>query len=226
MVRWKLALHRKSAFLRIGKFEHALNKATKFVRAFFKIWVNETFHRHPEEILRKAINRLLKGYRLDLIWGFATWRTSVGKLSKKRAVAKSQGMSLAYEGLYKIYRGRVRRGFARIGAGASNTNAKQRMVSRLKNFLTTKMAKSLETWKYFCFADLRREIDAKKARCVVTMSECCMSDHQRAILRWKRNAMKISKLIYGEGIKAGYVLNGVWNKLYAKKRIDHLKAGF
>jgi hypothetical protein len=50
-----------------------------------------------------------------------------------------------------------------------------------------------------------------------------MSDHHRAILRWKKNSRSMTMMLYGERIKAGYILEGVWNKLYAIKRRDHLR---
>jgi hypothetical protein len=40
--------------------------------------------------------------------------------------------------LTHIYHARMRRGFARIGKGTSNSNAKKRMMLRLKNFLWAK----------------------------------------------------------------------------------------
>jgi len=93
----------------------------------------------------------------------------------------------------------------------------------MKNFYFSNMKNAMELWKMFSLATYRHQCEYRKARVVECMRFSCMSDHHRALLRWKKNARSATMYIYGEQIKAGYILDTVVSRVYHAHRTDLLR---
>jgi hypothetical protein len=75
MIRWKLAVYRKAAFLKIGIFQNVLDRATNIIRDPWKIWRHMVAYK-PDEILTRAISRMLRSANMEMLWGFNGWKNA------------------------------------------------------------------------------------------------------------------------------------------------------
>jgi len=124
----------------------------------------------------------------------------------------------AGDALYGIYRRNIRAGFKAIVGNNWATNAQQKILNKLHFIAYGKTKDKFDIWKRLTHAKYAAECDAKKAKIIDMIVHNSMSDTARAFLRWAKNIRDIKMILYGRGVKAGFMLYTLMSRFYRENR--------
>ena len=116
------------------------------------------------------------------------------------------------------YRRNIRAGFKAIVGNNWAINAQQKILNKLSFIAYGKTKDKFDIWKRLTHAKYAAECDAKKAKIINMLVHNGNCDTAGAFLRWAKNIRDIKMILYGRGVKAGFMLYTLISRFYRENK--------
>jgi len=179
---------------------------------------------NEEKHMGKIVDKLLKAAGMQVFQYFSLWKLDTfNDIERRRTIKKNGILNAMMEVLDYKYRNHLKSGFAGIAKDSMNTNAKKKIIAKLGIACFGRIRAAFDNWKYDTFAKLKAEVERKKAKCIDTFVRNGMSPIQKAFLKWAAWNRLMSKIEFGEQIKAGFSLTSLLTRYLRTNKEKYLR---
>ena len=141
---------------------------------------------NPDRLMRCAFEKMLRAAGVNVGRAWIIWK--MNHLAADRNRVATARRDIAATNLVNVIdkkrKNHLRAGMKPIAKDVANSKAQERVVGRLAFACWGRMQQAFDSWKYAVFANLKAEVERKKAKIIDDLIRNAMGPLQKSFVLW------------------------------------------